>query len=354
MIRKRKLHHPPKQHFTEEQRMILQRLWNDNANRGRETQRSIRAFAHANGCPYATIRRELLRGMDGTPFFDEIKRKWFYPEYNAEKAQADAADKNAQKGTPQRFTNTLAKAFRHHVVELGKSPAHARHDLIAEGHEKLPCLSSVYYHIDHGDIGILRGQTPYHPAEKRKRKPPVQKAKKGLANRSIEERPPEVAAREEFGHWEMDTIVSCLGGKGGLLALTERMTRFTLFVRLGALTAQAVRKALRRLIRSGALKTVRSITTDNGAEFLDSAALERLFKDVHETLKIYYTHAYAAWEKGTVENVNRHVRRFFPKGTDFNRVPPRAIAAMQDFINAIPRNKPIKGLSAHETFFAAA
>ena len=131
----------------------------------------------------------------------------------------------------------------------------------------------------------------------------------------------------------MDTVVSRLGGRGGLLTLTERRTR---------------------LIRSGALRRARSITTDNGGEFPGSAALERLFKKVNADLRIYYTHAYAAWEKGSVENANRHVRRFFPKGTDFSRVTAAEIAAMQDFINSIPRHHSLKGKTAHEAFIAAA
>jgi len=152
----------------------------------------------------------------------------------------------------------------------------------------------------------------------------------------------------------MDTIVSRVGGRGGLLILTERKTRRMFAVRLKTITAKAVRNALRRLLRTGALKAVRSITTDNGCEFLDSKALERLFKDIQAALRIYYTHAYAAWEKGGVENLNRHVRRFFPKGTDFSRVPPTAIAVMEDFINSIPRKYTLKGLTAHEAFCAAA
>jgi IS30 family transposase len=341
-------------HFTEEQRMTLERLWNGNVKRGRHTRLSIRAFAAANGCPYPTLRRELLRGMAGSPFFDGIRKGWFLPEYSAERAQADADGRNAQKGAGMKFTNRHAEAFRRHIVDLGKSPAHARHDMLAEGFASLPCVRSVYNHIDHGDIGVLRGQTPYHPTGERKRKRPVRRAGKCPANLSIEDRPPQAAAREEFGHWEMDTVVSCVGGRGGLLVLTERMTRRMFAVRLKSVTAKAVRNALRTLIRSGRLKAVLSITTDNGCEFLDSAALERLFRDVNATLKIYYTHAYAAWEKGTVENVNRHVRRFFPKGTDFSRVTPAAIAAMQDFINSIPRYNSLKGKTAHEAFCAAA
>jgi IS30 family transposase len=349
-----KLHHAPKQHFTEEKRIILQRLWNVNANLGRETRLGIRAFAKRHGVPYETLRRELGRGMAGKPLFDEIKREWFYPEYCAEEAQSDAAWKNARKGTAQRITNKHAAALRHHIVTLGKSPNHALHDMRGEGHEKLPCLRTVYNHIDHGDIGVLRGQTPYRPGAKRKRRPPVARARKCPGNTSIEQRPPEVGARADFGHWEMDSLVSKVGGRGGLLALVERSTRFVFAVRLRSITAKAVRNALRGIIKSGALGNIRSITTDNGCEFLDSDALKRLFRQVNAMLEIYYTHAYAAWEKGTVENANRHIRRFFPKGTDFSRVKDSRIMEMQNFINSIPRKNTLNGKSAQEAFNQAA
>ena len=353
-MRTLRLYHAPMKHITEQQRSILQTLWNVNVNKGKDTRLSLRAFAKQHALPYETLRRELNRAMEGEISFDKNKGEWFYPEYRAEKAQQDANEKNAQKGTGQRITNQHAKAFQHHVLILKKSPDHARHDMVKEGHKNVPCLSTFYNHIDHGDIGVLRGQTPYHPSEKRKRRQPVQKAKKCPGNLSIEDRPAQAEDRTEFGHWEADTVVSCVGGKGGLLVLIERKTRLLFIVRLGAITAQAVRKAIRRLVKSGALKNVRSITTDNGCEFLDSQALAKLFKNISEDLKIYYTHAYAAWEKGSVENVNRHIRRFYPKGTDFQRVPKSDIIATQDFINSIPRNKTLKGRTAHEAFCAAA
>ena len=141
------LRRTPPRHFTDDQRRILERLWNVNVARGRGTRLSIRAFARENAIPYPTLRRELLRGMAGGPLFDGIKKEWFYPEYSAERAGADAGDRNAQKGTGMRFTNKLA-----------------------EGMDGPPRVSSVYCHIDRGDIGVLRGQTPYHPSGRRKRK----------------------------------------------------------------------------------------------------------------------------------------------------------------------------------------
>jgi IS30 family transposase len=342
-------------HFSEEQRMTLEILWNVNANRGRDTRLSVHAFAREHGFPYATMRRELRRGMEGETLLDRRKGEWFYPERSATRAQADADDRNARKGTGMAFTNVLAAAFRRHIPDLGKSPAHARHDIVAEGlHARVPCAGSVRNHIEHGDIGVLRGQTPRRPSAKRKRKRPVRRSRKCLANLSIEERPQAANDRTEFGHWEMDTVVSRVGGRGGLLVLVERKTRFQLIVRLRRPAAKAVRNALRSLIRSGAFKRVRSITTDNGCEFLDSEALECLFRDVNATLKIYRTHAYAAWEKGAVENANRHIRRFHPKGTDFSRVTDADILRTQNFINSIPRFHSLKGQTAHEAFNAVA
>ena len=102
-------------------------------------------------------------------------------------------------------------------------------------------------------------------------------------------------------------------------------------------------------MRRRARKHVRSITTDNGGEFADCGEMRRALRRVNRFLKIYYTHAYAAWEKGSVENANRHIRRFFPKGTRFNLVSRNRIKELQDFINSIPRTSQ-KGKSAHESF----
>ncbi len=120
-----------------------------------------------------------------------------------------------------------------------------------------------------------------------------------------------------------------------------------LIVRISAITADAVRRAL---IKAGNLKTILSITTENDCEFLNSA---QLFKGINADRKIDENHACAAREKGTVENVNRHIRHFYPKGTDFQRVSSRQVTALQTFINSIPHKTALRGKTANETFFAA-
>ena len=80
----------------------------------------------------------------------------------------------------------------------------------------------------------------------------------------------------------------------------------------------------------------RSITTDNGPEFLEYEALVRSIYG-GKRFTVYYCHPYSAWEKGGNENHNRMIRRWFPKGTDFSKVTKKRIAELQDWMNGYPR-----------------
>jgi len=72
-----------------------------------------------------------------------------------------------------------------------------------------------------------------------------------------------------------------------------------------------------------------SETFDNGIE-----------NKAYESLGIpsYFCEPYSSWEKGSVENANKMIRRYFPKGTNFRKVSQRAV----DRIVAIINNKPRK------------
>ena len=145
----------------------------------------------------------------------------------------------------------------------------------------------------------------------------------------------------------MDCVVSGRSGRGGLLVLLERRTRYVLLRPLRAISQKAVHRALRRLVAEGALRSIRTMTTDNGCEFLDQPALERILR-----APVYYTHAYASWEKGSIEHVNGLLRFWFPKGTDFSKVSLAEIILVQNRLNAISRTKSLKGLSANEAFLS--
>ena len=52
---------------------------------------------------------------------------------------------------------------------------------------------------------------------------------------------------------------------------------------------------------------------------------------------IYYCHPYTASERGSNENMNRIIRRFFPKGTNFDEVTAAEVAQAETWMNDYPR-----------------
>ena len=51
----------------------------------------------------------------------------------------------------------------------------------------------------------------------------------------------------------------------------------------------------------------------------------------------YFARPFASWEKGLVENSNRWIRLFIPKGTNISTVPSDIIDRTMQFLNATPR-----------------
>ena len=139
----------------------------------------------------------------------------------------------------------------------------------------------------------------------------------------------------------MDTVVGRRKSKKTLLVLTERKTRKEIIMRMPDKTAASTVKALDKLERKiGKEKfshVFKSITVDNGCEFADSNGMERSSLDGRQRTKIYFCHPYSAYERGSNENQNLLIRRFFPKGTSFDRTPLSYIQRVEDWINNYPR-----------------
>jgi IS30 family transposase len=148
---------------------------------------------------------------------------------------------------------------------------------------------------------------------------------------SIEERPAEVADRIVPGHWEGDLLIG-RNRQSALGSLVERKTRFVILAPLRNKTAQEVRKAFAREMKSLPAQLKRSLTYDQGREM----AQHKLFtRDTR--IQVYFAHPASPWERGTNENMNGLIRQFFPKGTDFNKVSRREIKKVQKMLNGRPR-----------------
>lgn len=144
----------------------------------------------------------------------------------------------------------------------------------------------------------------------------------------IEERCVLINERKEIGHYEADLIVSKKGYKWVLLTLIDRHSRKWLVVKLKDKTTKWVMKAI---VRYRKKLWIKSITFDNGREFSHHYKLWK-----HE-IKTYFCNPYSSWEKWSVENYNRIIRRWFPKWTVFDTISHHKIRSVMNLINNTPR-----------------
>ena len=152
----------------------------------------------------------------------------------------------------------------------------------------------------------------------------------------------------------MDTVVGKQGSKSALLVLTERVSRFEIIIKLRDKTQKSIIAALDKLEKEYKDKfslIFKSITVDNGVEFLDMASLEKsVYKKVSKRTTIYYAHPYCSWERGSNENNNKLIRKFIKKKTDIKNFSNSYIKKIQDWINNYPR-KLFNYKSANDIFY---
>ncbi len=149
---------------------------------------------------------------------------------------------------------------------------------------------------------------------------------------SIEERPDEVAERTVPGHWEGDLILG-KHKRSALGTMVERTTRYSILVPLGKKKdAVFVRQAYAKAFRSIPTELKKTLTYDQGKEMSEHQQFT-----IDTGILVYFAHPASPWERGTNENTNGLIRQYFPKGTDFSKVPVSAITQVQRKLNDRPR-----------------
>lgn len=148
---------------------------------------------------------------------------------------------------------------------------------------------------------------------------------------SIHERPMGVERRLRFGHWEGDSLEGAKG-TGGITTHVERKSRLLIAAKLENKTADSVSMASIAAFSEIPGKWLRTLTVDNGKEFAHFKKIER------ETgLTVYFADPYAPWQRGTNENTNGLLRRYFPKGINWRKVTDHMLASVVEKLNNRPR-----------------
>lgn len=328
-------------HLTFKQRCKIETLINLKDENGKRIY-SNSEIAKKIGVHKSTITRELKRiKAKINPRTGKIKTL----TYSAERAQEDYAFKRGLSKAEyivERYPK-LKEYIEKKIKEEKWSPdvVAGRIELeqlyLQEGFTSIS-TTTIYRAIHYGLIDVSKDDTRRMNKFKSKEiystnKKEVAESKKEL---SIDLRPENINDRSEYGHWELDTVVSTSEGKHKcLMTLTERKTRYEIIIILEGKTKEAVIlkfKKMKDYLKTKFIKVIKSLSTDNGTEFSGFAKIIEI-----TGAKIYFCHPYASCEKGTNEHQNGMIRYFIPKGELIENYTASEINKICDWLNNYPR-----------------
>ena len=286
-------------------------------------------IAKTIGVSESTISRELKRNVP--------KRGTGAKVYTARKAQAKTDMRHKIKSKRILFTAELkAVVYKRMMVEKWSpefiSAQWKKENKPGVSHE------TIYKFIWETKFGNKKKDQKFKQLHKflkhgkRRRKRGSYKDNRGLIpNRiSIEKRSVLVERRKRLGDMEVDLIIG-KGHKSGLLVTLDRATMMTTINKINSKKPRHIKNLILKRMKNN--KHLKTMTFDNDQAF-------SLHKEIADILKVktYFTRPYTSQDKGSIENRNGVIRRFFPKKTDFNNVTSYEIKKVEKMIN----NRPVR------------
>lgn len=259
--------------------------------------------------------------------------------YNAELAHWCALETNKSKRAEDKINSyPKLKMFVYRSLLKGTSP-----ELMA-GQIKIiypndPVMSisyeSIYKHIYRYRQSRLGRKLikllPYHHHKRRDKRRFGKKRNRIKDQVSIDNRPAHIELRQEAGHLEGDLMIG-LGQKSAIGTIVDRKTRFLIIVKINNRKSKTVTQEFAMHLNKQPKYLRKTMTYDNGIEMANHKWLSE-----NTGMDIYFAHPYSSWERGTNENTNGLIRRFLPKGTDFNKISPERLKQIENNLNNRPR-----------------
>lgn len=308
------------------------------------------------------IAEELKRHKSSVSRELQGKARRGHGRYNADVLHRRACARIERRGnTPKTRRVPALKTYIEEKMELGWSPEqiHLRLPIDHRGSREMrigteTVYQEVYRRVHRSGNGkVKEGETDLRPLLPRRH---TRRAKKGFrkAQReerasvlpSIEKRPKTVNRRKRIGDWEDDTMVS-RKGKARIKNATERKSGVTLFGKAKDGTAEACDRVLVEKLSRMPERARLTLTRDRGTENVRWEAVEKALG-----LRVFFAHPYSSHERGTNENTNGLIRRFFPKKTNWDEVSEDDLTRVEYLLNTRPRKR-LGGKTPAEVFFKA-
>ncbi|WBL23793.1 IS30 family transposase [Zunongwangia sp. HRR-M8] len=194
---------------------------------------------------------------------------------------------------------------------------------------------AIYMHIyRHRQASLNKKLIKLLPYQKSQRRRANAKTKRGSKIKgiiNIKDRPKHIENRLEIGHWEGDLVIG-KGQKSAIGTIVERKSRFVCIIKLKDRKSATVTKQFAKVLQGFNQHLIKTMTYDNGVEMAKHKDFTK-----QTGIKVYFADPYASWQRGTNENTNGLIRRYFPKRTDFNKVTAKQLKYVQDKLNNRPR-----------------
>lgn len=276
------------------------------------------------GVHQSTISRELNRNVT---FVRTKLGSWQYkPDY----AQASANERHKHKYKVVKFTKEV-EAFVREKIQEKWSPEQISG--YAKKH-RLFSISKEWIYLfllkDKQKGGKLFLNLRHQNKKYRKRYGSPKRSGPIKNRRFIDERPAIVEEKTRVGDWEIDTIIG-KQRQQAIVSIVDRVSKITILKKVSRKSARMVTTATIEGL-TPYLKSVHSITADNGSEF---AYHEEISKAL--STEFYFAHPYSSWERGLNENTNGLIRQYFRKGSSFSEITDDVLESIMNNLNNRPR-----------------
>lgn len=258
--------------------------------------------------------------------------------YISSKAHKSAACRLSESRTVIQLTEEeLAELNR--TVTRGLRKKQPLYHIIASS--DLPVSqSTVYRYIDKGILDARNMDLPKKVGWKIKtgRKIPTGKIPGYRINKTYQDYLEFAAANPEIEVVQMDLVEG--SGSKNFLTFTFTRSRLLLAFLIPDKTQNSVREAFDALERAIGYrmfkKLFRLVLTDNGPEFQNHQILEFTTGGARRA-QIFYCDPYCSFQKGACEKNHTYIRKFLPKGSNFDWLNQNKVNRMLNHINSVYR-----------------
>lgn len=270
-------------------------------------------------------------GRHRSTLYRELKRNKLEARYMPGKAHELAKQRHPHP--PNKIdTQPELNNFIFEKLEKGWSPEQISGRMKKEKNKFYACPESIYRYVyQNKDSGLYK----LLPRKKPKRRPRFVRKnshKTLLLQYNICNRPEEAKNREILGHWEGDTIRFPKEQKSCVTTLVERKSRFVVLCKNETKKSHPIIEKINNVIKACPKKLWRSLTFDQGSEFMNFRFIERQTK-----CKVFFCNPASPWQRPSNENTNGRLRRFLPKKFTIDGTKQEDLDKIAMQVNGTPR-----------------